>query len=508
LEIFNSIVSWVMKKRIHQIELFIKYPHEVQEELLMALVKKAANTSYGKSHGFEGIKNHQAFQQNLPVVNYEELYPQIEKLLKGESDVLWPGEIKWFAKSSGTTNARSKYIPMSQESLDDCHFKAGKDMLSLYFNNYPESKMMAGKGLVIGGSQEINRLDNLQKTATGDLSAILISNLPWWAQMVRTPSVETALMTEWEAKLSQMVKETARENVTSISGVPTWTIILIERLVKEHGASSILELWPNLEVFFHGAVAFGPYEKVFERLIPKSGMHYMETYNASEGFFGLQDQTNSKELLLMLDYGIYYEFEPLDQLSETNPKVLSLEEVQVGQIYAILISTNAGLWRYRIGDTVKITSKNPYRIKIVGRTRHFINAFGEELMIENAETAIAHACEHTRSEIDNFSAGPKYLGGSSKKGRHEWIIEFQTAPSDLQKFTRLMDEKLREINSDYDAKRQSDIALIEPIVHAAPRGTFHNWMKKRGKLGGQNKVPRLANNRDYIDEILAMLKNN
>ena len=506
MELFNSIVSWVMKKRIHQIELFVKYPHEVQEELLMGLIRKASRTQYGEKFEFQSIQNRQDFRKSVPVVNYEGLYPEIEKTLKGEKNVLWPSEIRWFAKSSGTTNARSKFIPVTQEALDDCHFKAGKDMLSLYFNNYPDSKMMSGKGLVIGGSQEINQLDNWQKSQTGDLSAILISNLPWWAQMVRTPSMETALMAEWESKIEKMVSETGRENVTSMSGVPTWTIVLIERLVEHYGVKNILDLWPNLEVFFHGAVAFGPYEKLFERLIPKSDMRYMETYNASEGFFGLQDQTNSKDLLLMLDYGIYYEFIPLDQLDQADPKVLTLDEVKVGQVYALLITTNSGLWRYKIGDTVKITSINPYRVRVAGRTKHFINAFGEELMIENAETAIAYACQVTEAEIDNFTAAPCYLGDAGKKGGHEWIIEFVKEPNDLDRFVSLLDEKLRQINSDYDAKRHKDLALIAPKIHVAPTGTFMSWMKKRGKLGGQNKVPRLSNHREYLDELLEMIR--
>ncbi|MFZ9044264.1 MAG: GH3 auxin-responsive promoter family protein [Cyclobacteriaceae bacterium] len=497
-----------MKKRIHQIELFVKYPHEVQEELLLNLVKRASQTSYGQKHGFESINNRIDFQKNVPVVNYEELYPEIERLLKGEHNVLWPTEVKWFAKSSGTTNARSKFIPISQEALDNSHFKAGKDMLSMYFTNYPESKMMSGKGLVIGGSQEINPLDNQNRTLTGDLSAILVSNLPWWAQMIRTPSMETALMSEWEAKIEKMAEESARENVTSISGVPTWTIVLIEKLVRDNGVKNILELWPNLEVFFHGAVAFGPYEKVFQRLVPKSDMNYMETYNASEGFFGLQDRTDSKDLLLMLDYGIYYEFIPLNELEKEEPKVLTLDQIEAGQVYALLITTNAGLWRYKIGDTVKVTSTNPYRIRVAGRTKHFINAFGEELMIENAERAIAYACELTLAEIDNFTAAPHYLEEGGKKGGHEWIIEFIREPNDIDRFRMLLDEKLREVNSDYDAKRHKDIALIAPKIHVAPYGTFMTWMKKRGKLGGQNKVPRLSNQRDYLEDLLQVVASN
>ncbi len=504
MEIINSIFSWWMKKRIHQIDLFRKYPIEVQQELLDSLIKRGAQTEYGEKYGFSSIKNSKEFSERVPVVSYEQLYPYIEKVMKGQKNVLWPSEIKWFAKSSGTTNARSKFIPISEDSLEECHFKAGKDMLSIYFNNYEEAKMFTGKGLVIGGSQQVNQMDSNSRSKYGDLSAILISNMPWWAQIARTPSMEIALMDEWETKLEKMAKYVVNDNVTSMSGVPTWTLVLLEKLIKDHKLDNILELWPNLEVFFHGAVSFTPYEQLFKRLIPSEGMRYVETYNASEGFFGIQDQTDSKEMLLMLDYGIYYELVPLDEIGKENPKTLMLEEVEKDKVYAMLITTNSGLWRYNIGDTVKFTSINPFRIKIVGRTKHFINAFGEELMIENAETAIAHACEVTNAEIDNFTAGPVYLQ-AGKQGGHEWIIEFVNEPDDLDRFTTVLDEKLREINSDYDAKRHRDIALIAPKIHSVQQGVFHEWMKRRGKLGGQNKVPRLSNDREFLDDILEML---
>lgn len=491
-----------MKKRIHQIELFMKYPHEVQSELLEGLLKKAKKTEYGKKYGFDSIENHEHFKAKVPIVSYEDLYPYIERLMKGEENLLWPSEIRWFAKSSGTTNARSKFIPVSNEALEDCHYKGGKDLLSIYFNNYPNAKMFSGKGLVIGGSHQLNQFNENSKSYYGDVSAVLLKNLPWWAQMVRTPSLDIALMDEWEEKIDKMVEVTSEENVTNISGVPTWMIILLEKLLERKNASNILEVWPNLEVFFHGAVSFTPYRELFERLIPFSEMRYMETYNASEGFFGIQDQTNSSEMLLMLDYGIFYEFIPFEELGRSDPNTITLEEVEVGKNYAIVISTNAGLWRYMIGDTVTFTSTTPYRIKITGRTKHFINAFGEELIIENAEVAIAEACKKTEASIDNFTAGPKYLGDGSKGG-HEWVIEFSKEPNDLERFTKLLDEKLREINSDYDAKRYRDIALVEPIVHTVPAKTFYHWMKSRGKLGGQHKVPRLSNNREYLDELLS-----
>lgn len=501
MEIINSILTWVMKKRIHDIELFMKYPHEVQEELRIALIAKASKTEYGIKNGFETIVSAEEFRRNIPIVSYEELFPYIERLMKGRQNVLWPTEVRWFAKSSGTTNARSKFIPVSNEALEDCHYKGGKDLLSIYVNNYPETKMFTGKNLVIGGSQQVNQFDKNARSYYGDVSAVLIKNLPFWAQMVRTPSLDIALMDEWEEKIEKMAHYTSGENVTSISGVPTWTIVLLERILEIKGCESILDVWPNLEAFVHGAVAFQPYKPLFKSLIPSSGMRYMETYNASEGFFGIQDQTDSSEMLLMLDYGIYYEFIPSDQWDEENPKTIGLEDVEVGKNYAIVITTNAGLWRYKIGDTVRFTSVNPYRIKISGRTKHFINAFGEELIIENAEEAISLACERTSAEMENFTAGPKYLDAGTK-GCHEWIIEFNKDPDDLDRFKQILDEKLREINSDYDAKRHKDLALESPIIHRVPKGTFYHWMKSRGKLGGQNKVPRLSNNREYLDDML------
>ena len=491
-----------MKKRIHQIDLFMKYPNEVQNELLEDLIKRARKTEYGKKFGFKAIENYEHFKSKVPVVSYEDIYPYIERLMKGEENLLWPSEIRWFAKSSGTTNARSKFIPVSNEALEDCHYKGGKDLLSIYFNNYPNARMFSGKGLVIGGSHQLNQFDDNSKSYYGDVSAVLLKNLPWWAQMVRTPSLDIALMDEWEEKIDKMVEVTSDENVTNISGVPTWMIVLLEKMLEYKGAKNLLEIWPNLEVFFHGAVSFTPYRELFKKLIPSSSMRYMETYNASEGFFGIQDQTNSNEMLLMLDYGIFYEFIPFEELDKEQPKTIPLDEVELGKNYAVVISTNAGLWRYKVGDTVTFTSVNPYRIKISGRTKHFINAFGEELIIDNAEVAIAEACKKTEAIIDNFTAGPIYLGDGNQGG-HEWIIEFNSAPNDLKRFTQLLDEKLREVNSDYDAKRYKDIALKEPVVHIVPPKTFYLWMKERGKLGGQHKVPRLSNSREYLDELLS-----
>ena len=503
--LINSILTWVMQKRIHQIELFKKYPHEVQEELFKKLIQTARQTEFGSRYDFSSIHSYETFRERIPIHTYEKTFPYIDRLMKGEQNILWPSEIKWFSKSSGTTNARSKFIPVSQEALDDCHFKGGKDLLSIYVNNFPDTKLFDGKGLAVGGSHQINELDPSASSYYGDVSAVIMQNLPPWAQFIRTPSLETALMGNWEEKIEKLARETIKENVTNIAGVPTWTVLLIQRVTDMAGKKNILEVWPNLEAFFHGAVAFAPYRSLFKSIIPSDRMHYWETYNASEGFFGIQDQTNSEELLLMLDYGIYYEFIPMDELDKENPLAIPLSEIQLETNYAMVISTNSGLWRYNIGDTVKFTSKYPYRIKISGRTKHFMNAFGEEIIVENAEAAITRACEITGAVIDNFTAAPVYLK-EGKKGRHEWIIEFKVPPADEAEFARILDETLREINSDYDAKRAQDLALIEPKVHSAGEGTFYNWMKKRGKLGGQNKVPRLANSREYVDDILKMME--
>lgn len=507
MEILNSILTWVMKKRIHDIELFIKYPHDVQHELFKKLLSEARNTEFGKKYGFRDITSYQQYRERVPVHAYEDLFPYIERLMRGEQNILWPSEITWFAKSSGTTNARSKFIPVSTEALEDCHFKGGKDLISIYVNNFPDTRIFTGKGLTIGGSHQINEFDANANSFYGDVSAVIMKNLPFWAQLIRTPKLDVALMDKWEEKIEKMAAVTAEENVTNLVGVPTWTILLIQKVLELRQKTNILEIWPNLEVFFHGAVSFTPYRELFKNLIPNAGMNYVETYNASEGFFGIQDQKDSDELLLMLDYGIFYEFIPFEELEKDNPRTVTLDQVETGKNYAMLISTNAGLWRYHIGDTVKFTSTSPYRIKISGRTRHFINAFGEELIIENAETAITEACKKTAAIIDNFTAAPIYFD-EGKKGGHEWIIEFKRPPADLDEFTMLLDEKLREVNSDYDAKRYKDMALLPPMIHSVKEGTFYAWMKKRGKLGGQNKVPRLSNNREHVEDLLEMIAGN
>ena len=505
--LFNSLAKSFFSNRLHSIDYFRANPHEVQEKVFTTLLATAKDTEFGKKYKFGTIKNQVQFRQQVPIFTYEDLFPYIERMMQGEQNILWSSPIAKFSKSSGTTNARSKFIPISEESLQACNFRGGKDMIALYLTNYPSSKILTGKSLSIGGSLQPNHLNS--KTYYGDVSAVIMKNLPFWAEYLRTPSLKTALLAKWEEKIDAIVKETLHTRITSMAGVPTWTVVLLQRILEQTGKKNISEVWEHLEVFFHGAVAFPPYRQLFKQLIPSDSMHYMEVYNASEGFLGLQDQRDSDELLLMLDYGIYYEFIPIEHIDDENPKVIGLDEIVLGKNYALLMSTNAGLWRYKIGDTVKFTSKTPYRLKISGRTKHFINAFGEEVVVENADFAITKACEATHAIVANFTAAPIYLSssqnGTYEKGGHEWIIEFQRQPHDIQQFTTILDTTLREINSDYDAKRHLDIALVAPKIHVAPQGTFYNWLKLKNKLGGQNKVPRLSNTREYIDEILPLL---
>jgi len=491
-----------MKNRMHQMDLFIKHPIEVQQDVLRKLLSSARNTEWGKKYDYASIKTPEDYRQRVPVSTYEQLQPYIERVMRGEQQILWPSEVRWFAKSSGTTNDRSKFIPVTEEALEDCHYKGTKDLLSIYCNLNPETKMFSGKGLTIGGSHQINQLHS--DSYYGDLSAVLMQNLPFWAEFIRTPELSVALLENWEDKVVKIGQDTLNQNVTNLAGVPTWLIVLFKWMLTHNSKANMLEIWPNLEVYFHGGVSFAPYREQFKELVPTNKMWYMETYNASEGFFGITDQPDSSEMLLMLDYGIYFEFmDPVDICKEF-PKTYTLEEVEADRNYAVIISTNAGLWRYLIGDTIRFTCLNPFRFHISGRTKHFINAFGEELIIENAEGALQTACLATGATIRDYTAGPVFLTAGSK-GCHEWLIEFEHKPKDQALFNRLLDQKLRDLNSDYDAKRQKDLALVAPLVHVMPDGTFYNWMKKRGKLGGQNKVPRLANERKFVEEILAFV---
>ncbi|AWV98933.1 GH3 auxin-responsive promoter family protein [Arcticibacterium luteifluviistationis] len=504
MSVLNDILGFFIKRRIERINEFRINPHDTQIQQFDSLIYKARKTEFGKIYGYADIRNVSDFQNRVPIVSYETFYPYIERVLKGEQNVLWPSTISLFSKSSGTTNAKSKYIPVSDESLESCHYKGGKDLITLYLTEYPEAKLFEGKGLSIGGSLQNNPFNS--KTEVGDISAIIMQNLPQWAEYLRTPPIEVALMDNWGKKLSKMIEICQKENLTSILGVPTWTVVFLERLMEETGHENLLELWPNFELFVHGAVNFQPYRELFKtKFFPSTDVHYLEIYNASEGYFAVQDDFSKEgEMLLMLDYGVFYEFIPMEHIEEEHPKTLTIDQVELDKNYAILISTNAGLWRYKIGDTVKFTSTSPYRIKISGRTKHFINAFGEELIIENAEKGITAACEATGLSVKDFTAGPIYMQGK-QKGSHEWIIECNAKPENPSEFIEKLDNTLRRVNSDYDAKRRGDLALCMPKVHFVNEGTFYSWMEKRGKLGGQNKVPRLSNNREFIEDILAFI---
>ena len=499
IPLVNSIASWFLKKRFHQIELFLKYPHEVQEELLFSLLAKAKDTEIGKTYNFASIKSYKTFTERIPISKYEEYQPIIERSRRGESNIFWPSSIRWFAKSSGTTNAKSKFIPVSEESLEDCHYAASKDLLCMYLSNNEDSQLFTGKSLRLGGSKELYRENG---TVFGDLSAILIDNMPFWAEFSSTPSSKVSLMSDWELKMQAIIEETIDENVTSLAGVPSWMLVLLNNVLQHTNKNNLFDIWPNLEVYFHGGVSFVPYVDQYKAILPNTNFKYYEIYNASEGFFAIQDQNDSNELLLMLDYGIFYEFIPMDSYWTDDQQVLRLCDVQVGVNYAVVITTNAGLWRYRIGDTVRFTSVNPYRIKVSGRTKHHINAFGEELIIENAEDALRKVCCSTSSEIVDYTAAPIFMNGT-EKGSHEWLIEFKRPPENIEEFNYLLDSTLQELNSDYEAKRMNNMTLNMPTVHVARERLFYDWLKHHNKLGGQHKIPRLSNSRQYLDELLS-----
>ncbi len=500
IPLVNSIASWFLKKRIHQMELFLKYPHDVQNELLHKLLYKAKATELGTKYKFSEIKNYETFAERVPLTNYEIFQAAIERGRQGEANIFWPTSIKWFAQSSGTTNARSKYIPVSPESLEDCHYAASKDLLCMYLNNNPEAQLFTGKSLRLGGSKKLYENNG---TSYGDLSAILIDNMPFWAEFSSTPGNEVSLMSDWETKMQAIVNATIQENVTSLAGVPSWMLVLLNNVLETTGKNHLLEIWPNLEVYFHGGVSFDPYRDQYARLLPKQDFRFYEIYNASEGFFAIQDRNDSNELLLMLDYGIFYEFIPMDTYGTPTEKVIPLSQVEKDKNYAMVITTNAGLWRYKVGDTVRFTSIDPYRVRVTGRTKHHINAFGEELIIENAEQALKKATALTQSEIVDYTAAPIFMEGK-EKGAHEWIIEFKVSPKSLEDFKNALDTSLQEINSDYEAKRFNNTTLNAPKIHYARKHLFYDWLKAKNKLGGQHKVPRLSNTREYLDELLAL----
>ena len=500
IPLINSIASWFLKQRIHQIELFIKYPNEVQEELLFDLLKTSKNTVFGEKYDFDSINSYNTFSQRVPISAYEDLEPLIERTRQGEQNVLWETPIKWFAKSSGTTNAKSKFIPVSNEALEDCHYKGSKDLLCLYLNNNENSEMFLGKSLRLGGSSQIYENNN---TFFGDLSAILIENMPIWAEFSSTPSSKISLMSEWESKIEAIINETINENVTSFAGVPSWMMVLLNKVLVKTGKENLLEIWPNLEVYFHGGVSFDPYRMQYQKIIPNNNFKYYEIYNASEGFFAIQDLNNSSDLLLMLDYGIFYEFIPMEVFGTPKQFVVRLADVQLFKNYAIVITTNGGLWRYLIGDTVRFTSLSPYRIRVTGRTKHHINVFGEELMVENTDAALAKTCQMTNCEVKDYTVAPIFMV-NKEKGAHEWMIEFNKKPENIIRFQQILDQNIQAVNSDYEAKRYNNMTLNELKINIARENLFYDWLKENDKLGGQHKIPRLSNTRDYLEELLKM----
>ncbi|HZL11591.1 MAG TPA: GH3 auxin-responsive promoter family protein [Prolixibacteraceae bacterium] len=501
MPVLNSIINWVNFKRNYQIELFKKHPHEVQSELLFELLEKASDTEYGLKYRFKGIQSEKEFREQVPIQWYDDIKPTVERMMLGEKNLLWPGETKWFAKSSGTTNDKSKFIPVSKDSLEYVHIRGGRDVLAIYLKNNPESGILSGKALTLGGSHKVNNYNN--NCFYGDLSAILIENIPFWTDFYRTPSTEISLLEEFEEKIEKIIQYSLDENVTSFAGVPSWYLVLLKRVLEVTGKSNILEVWPNMEIFTHGGVKFEPYREQYEKLFPGVQMKYMETYNASEGFFGIQDEPEKKDMLLMLDYGIYYEFIPMDKFRADDLTAMPLQDVEVGENYAMVITTNGGLWRYLIGDTIRFTHKYPFKFMITGRTKHFINAFGEEVIIDNAEKALRIACERTKAIVLEYTGGPIYMS-DNQKGSHEWVIEFEKEPDDLDHFLLLFDGALKTINSDYEAKRHKGLSLEMPHLVVAKKGLFYEWMKRRGKAGGQNKIPRLANDRHYLDQLIEL----
>ncbi len=497
----TPFVRPVLGCRASKISEYATRAESIQRSVLKRLLSAASSTEWGIRHGYSGIKDYEQFASSVGVQDYESLKGYIERMRQGEKDILWRGRCKWFAKSSGTTNDKSKFIPVTPQGLQNVHYKGGTDVVALYLANNPQSRIFSGKGLILGGSHAPNY--SLPGSLVGDLSAILIENCSTFVNMMRVPGKDIALLGDFEEKMERIARATCNANVTNLSGVPSWMMAVLKHMLDITGRQGVEELWPNLEVFFHGGVAFTPYREQYRQIIRKDSMKYMETYNASEGFFGIQDDPADSAMLLMIDYDVFYEFIPFEELDSPAPRVLPLWEVETGKNYAMLISTSCGLWRYMIGDTVRFTSKDPYKIVISGRTKHFINAFGEELVVDNAEKGLQKACAETGAQVLEYTAAPVFMDADAKC-RHQWLIEFAKAPSSLEKFTEVLDLTLQQINSDYEAKRYKNKTMQCLEVIAAREGLFNAWLKSKGKLGGQHKVPRLSNSRQYIEELLDM----
>ena len=497
--ILSTTISQLARMRLWRIEAWVQHPIASQREVLQDLVTSAQYTEFGRKYNFSSLFSTRDFKKAVPIHEYEDLKPYILRMMDGEENILWNTPIRWFAKSSGTTSDKSKFIPISEESLEDCHYKGAKDTLTMYYNFNPDSDLLTGKGLVIGGSHTINQVN--EDIHYGDLSAVLLQNSPVWGQWIRTPELSIALMDEWETKIEKLAETTIAENVTSISGVPTWTMVLFKRILEITGKSCIAEVWPSLELYIHGGVSFTPYREQFRKIIGKD-IYYIDSYNASEGFFAAQDKPGEDGMLLYLDHGVFMEFMPFEEYGKENPQTVGLKDVETGKNYAPVISTNGGLWRYLLGDTIQFTTLYPFRIKVSGRLKHFINAFGEEVIVDNTDKAVSMACEKTGAIVNDYTAAPVYFSDNGN-GAHEWLVEFDKEPASLDDFTVELDKALQSINSDYEAKRYKDIALHQPLLHIMPKGLFNEWLKSKGKLGGQHKVPRLSNERSLIEEILA-----
>ena len=493
-----KILQFSIDSRVRKFYKAVNNPIETQQQILRSLLDKANDTEIGKKKCFYEIKNYAEYSRRLEVCDYNNYQPIIERITKGERDVLWPGKIDWFAKSSGTSESKSKYIPISTDALKDCHFKAGRDLLALIYKNKHDIKIHKGYGVSLGGSLRNNPYRN--DSFIGDLSAVMIRNFPFWVKFWQQPEQDISLLEDWEIKIDKIAESTINKRITNITGVPTWTTVLIKRILEITGKSNIKEVWPYLEVYIHGGVSFDPYRDLYTRMIQDTNFLYMENYNASEGFFGIQDQFQQQDMMLLIDHGIFYEFIPMCEFGKSEQRTIALEDIELNTNYAIVITTNTGLWRYIIGDTVKFTSKFPFRFRITGRTKSFINAFGEELIVDNVEKAIVEACLHTNAQINDYTVAPVYFSDNSS-GTHEWMIEFSKEPDDFEKFSIILDNSLKELNSDYEAKRHKDIALTFPIINNVKPGSFYDWMKQLGKLGGQNKVPRLYNSRKYVDDM-------
>lgn len=496
--ILSTTISQLARMRLWRIEAWVQHPIASQREVLQDLVTSAQYTEFGRRYDFSSLFSTRDFKKAVPVHEYDDLKPYIQRMMNGEENILWNTPIRWFAKSSGTTSDKSKFIPVSEESLQDCHYKGAKDTLTMYYNFNPESELLTGKGLVIGGSHTINQVN--EEIHYGDLSAVLLQNSPVWGQWIRTPELAVALMDEWETKIEKLAETTIVENVTSISGVPTWTLVLFKRILEITGKSCIAEVWPSLELYIHGGVSFTPYREQFRKIVGRD-IYYIDSYNASEGFFAAQDKPGEDGMLLFLDHGVFMEFMPVEEYGKKDPQTIGLRDVETGKNYAPVISTNGGLWRYLLGDTIQFTTLYPFRIKITGRLKHYINAFGEEVIVDNTDKAVSMACEKTGAVVNDYTAAPVYFSDNGN-GAHEWLVEFEKEPGSLEQFTTELDKALQSINSDYEAKRYKNLALHEPVLHMMPKGLFNDWLKSKGKLGGQHKVPRLSNERLLIEEIL------